>query len=344
MSNKRFFITIFVVFFILNFIWCFIVYDSDYIFKFKSPKGEYSISNEIYQNSGIANNFTYDSAIIGSSMTENFKPSTFELYFKTYPIKLSYSGSNSYNIELSLSQIFNSKNDVKKVFISLDDYMLFSATEDFYPFIPSYVYEKNLESTFQYLYNKNLFMELNSSFNENKSLSPMEFAYNWNDEFEFSKENCLAGYSYYEDTSNYQIFNGDSRLIVDQNLSRITKYISDNPNCQFYIFFPPYSMAQWFTYSVGSGIDYEIDLQKFACEKLLKFENVKLYYFQDNLDIVTNLNNYKDLGHYCEDINVEIVKLMADNNSLLTTDNYQDILDNWRITAKNYDYKEMFED
>ena len=103
-------------------------------------------------------------------------------------------------------------------------------------------------------------------------------------------------------------------------------------------------MAQWFTYSVGSGIDYEIDLQKFACEKLLKFENVKLYYFQDNLDIVTNLNNYKDLGHYCEDINVEIVKLMADNNSLLTTDNYQDILDNWRITAKNYDYKEMFED
>ena len=41
----------------------------------------YPLHNQRYQNDGIAKHFDYDAVIIGSSMTENFKPSELDELF-----------------------------------------------------------------------------------------------------------------------------------------------------------------------------------------------------------------------------------------------------------------------
>ena len=51
---------------------------------------------QLYSNAGIAKNYAYDSVVIGSSMTENFRPSQLNRLFGGQFVKLCVNGGSSY--------------------------------------------------------------------------------------------------------------------------------------------------------------------------------------------------------------------------------------------------------
>ena len=53
------------------------------------------ITNERYQNAGVAKNFDYDNVIIGNSLSQNFKPSDFNEGFGGNTVKLTSAGSHT---------------------------------------------------------------------------------------------------------------------------------------------------------------------------------------------------------------------------------------------------------
>ena len=78
-----------------------------------------------------------------------------------------------------------------------------------------------------------------------------------------------------------------------------------------------------------------------SIEKLIPYENVKMYYFHSEEDIIMDLDLYMDHIHFNAETNHWMVEEMYRDNYRLTVDNYSEKLDEmWIITEsikENYD-------
>jgi hypothetical protein len=64
--------------------------------------------------------------------------------------------------------------------------------------------------------------------------------------------------------------------------------------------------------------------------------NVELFDFQITKEITHNLNNYKDITHYSQDINYWILEQINKNNFLLNTQNKDNIESTFRNQLIEY--------
>ena len=314
-----------------------IVWWYDPIFKFHKPIMKPKYFDEIYQNSGIANNFDYDSVIIGSSMTENFKISSFNKAFDSNVIKLSYSGMRAKDLDLALSQVLGSKNKIDTILIGLDDNLLDYPKYEFRFNIPTFVYQTNILSSLKYVYNKNLLVNAYEA-----KLNTPDCPYCWYDSVNFGKKYWITDYKYndYSNVPNKKL-NNSEKQIIDNNVKNLINSIKMNPDINFKIFIPPYSIIYWYRNKGEGKINYQLDVQLYVYKKLLKFENVNLYYFQNDLTIVENLDNYKDYSHYSERINEYILTAIASEKNKLTKDNIDNVLMQFRNYLLKYDFSKI---
>lgn len=316
-----------------------IVWWYDPIFKFHKPIMKPKYFDEIYQNSGIANNFDYDSVIIGSSMTENFKISSFNKAFNSNAIKLSYSGMRAKNLDLALSQVLKSKNKVNTILIGLDDSLLGYPKYEFRFDIPTFVYKSDFLSSLKYVFNKELLIKAYEA-----EANDPDCPYCWYDTVNFGKKYWINDYQY-NDYSNVPIkqLSDEEKEIIDKNVSGLINTIKMNPDTNFKIFIPPYSIIYWYLNKGEGKIIYQLDVQLYVYKKLLKFENVKIYYFQNDLNIVENLDNYKDYSHYSESISEYILAAIANEKNILTKDNIDNTLQQFRNYLVTYDFSKIFD-
>lgn len=61
---------------------------------------------------------------------------------------------------------------------------------------------------------------------------------------------------------------------------------------------------------------------------LLEYDNAEVYFYQDDRDIITNLDNYMDMIHFTKEINYDIYDKLSRKEARLTKDNYEQRLDN----------------
>ena len=78
-------------------------------------------------------------------------------------------------------------------------------------------------------------------------------------------------------------------------------------------------------------------------QKLLAYDNVRVFCFQDQREIVCNLNNYADYTHYHADVCRYIVQCFADGSCELTEDNYEEVLGGLAKLAETYDYEAIYD-
>ena len=101
--------------------------------------------------------------------------------------------------------------------------------------------------------------------------------------------------------------------------TRFDEYISqlDFENGEYTFFFPPYSALYWnYAREAGNAETY-LAFKAYAEEKLLEYENVRVFDFQ-NADFMTDLDNYKDYTHYAPEINNWMLGCFANGKYLLT--------------------------
>jgi len=113
----------------------------------------------------------------------------------------------------------------------------------------------------------------------------------------------------------------------------LTEQIEAHPETDFYIFVPPYSMLWWdSTYRDGDTEAYLYNMEQ-AVTTLLNYENVKFFYFQNDREIITNLENYMDTLHFSQEINHYICNCMIEDSHRLTLENYQTVMADMRALA-----------
>lgn len=320
----------------------------DPFFQYHAPlKGyPYKVDNQLSQNPGMARRLDYDSVLLGSSMTASFDTDWFSETLGLNTVKLSYNGALPRDEANIMDIVFEAKQDgVRAVFMAIDQ-SAFSAdvNETKFP-IPEYLYDRNPFNNIRYVLNKDVLL----NYILKPLVDPTErtdwtqlYKPWWTDEY-YNKANVLMYYEPAEEAE--EEMPADAFLAgVKANLEKnICPYIEAHPETEFVFFYPPYSILYWNDVMRQKELNAVIAELEYMTERLLSYENVRLFCFQNQREIVCDLNNYADYTHYHADVCRYIVDCFASGECELTLDNYKEVFADLAALASTYDYDAIYD-
>ena len=291
-----------------------------------------------YQNTGIARHARYDTLITGTSMTQNFRATWFNENFGCNAVRLSFDGGVLQDFDVLLESMFASGNSIKTVYFGLDNYLITSDSElnDIDDRVPEYLTDSNRLNDIKYLLNKDVIFKYIPIYFAYKRSPSYDFyeMHAWdNADPVFSEESVLQQY---ERPARQAVlprdeYTDESELLLDTLL----KYTREHPETDFIFFAPPYSMLYWDDLNLSGKLPATITAMKHVYGELLKQENVRIFYFQNDFERIEDLTNYKDYTHYGTEYNRYMVECFASGKRELTLADYEQILDQMENYAEN---------
>ncbi|MDE7016839.1 MAG: SGNH/GDSL hydrolase family protein [Lachnospiraceae bacterium] len=307
-----------------------VLFDPFYQYHKPLPGLKSVLTDKEYQCVGTLRHFDYDSLIVGSSVCENYNNHWFDDGFACKTIKAIRSYGATADLCFLLEQAFENQ-DLKYVFYNIDPSSLSADTETTYESsgCPMYLYDKNYLNDISYVLNKSVILEkipymlafsLKSDYDEGNS-------YNWAQWKYFGADLATGMYDRREDILPMLAKTEHAEKLAG-NIALLETQVKSHPETTFKFFFPPYSMLWWDNAYRNGERDYYLYQEEQAIAALLKYENVEIYYYQDEEEIITDLDNYMDMIHFSKEINELICNKLILGEGRLTEENYQERLQN----------------
>lgn len=317
----------------------------DPFFQYHKPLENfpYIVDHQMNQNPGMAKHMEYDSVILGSSMTVNFNTNWFRELMELQTLKLSYSSAFPKDQANIMDIIFDSGHKVDAVFLGID-VITYSGDvkETKYP-IPEHLYDNKVWNDIGYVLNKDVLLEyiLRPIVQPDKTDLATVYASWWTEEY-YNKQWVMHNYVQPEKVEEEA--DPESYLVnVKANLDvNICPYIEANPDTEFYIFYPPYSILFWNDVLQGNHMEATMREYEYITNRLLAYDNVRMFFFPNQEWIISDLNNYADYSHYHPDINRYMTECFASGECEVTEANLKEELDKMRNIVAAYDFEELF--
>lgn len=324
----------------------------DPFFHYHKPLSflSYPLNNERYQNDGIIRHFDYDAVITGTSMTLNFKTSELDALFDVHSVKVSFPGALYKEINENLEKAAEVNPKLKLVVRGLDNLWLLQDAdaagyeESSYP---TYLYDDVLWNDVYYVLNKDVLLHntkgvLGHTLFGQETTSFDDYG-NWNAAFSFGRDAMDAVYHRAEKTEMVQELTEAEREMLRRNLTQnVTDLAEAHPEIDFYLFFTPYSIYYWDNLNQTGALEKQLQIEREAIELLLSYDNIYVFAFSDEFDLICDLDYYKDEIHYSEEINSRILRWMREGEHLLTRDNYQAYCERVGEFYTTFDYEALF--
>jgi len=306
-----------------------------------------------YQNPGLARNYSYDTIIIGSSMTENFVPSYVDKQLGVRSLKLSMSGASAREENLIIQAALNT-GKVKNILWGLDYGSLKGAADrvrnEDTPF-PYYLYDQHMYNDLPYLLSITTLQSSTTVLREHYQKTPpenanLEYLNNWGSWSKFDRdvlvkmwqdeqENRKAGVKLYDKVDGSS---AAMQASFDQN---ILPLIKQNSDVNFIIYYPPYSVLRYRSiYDENPELFYsELQLKRYVFAQLKDCANVKIYDFESDKSLSFNLDKYKDYSHHSQEYNEYIINSIArqDKKYLVTPQNIDLMLSDLKTQVETLD-------
>ena len=269
-------------------------------------------TTQVYANAGVARSYAYDSAVVGTSVTENFRPSQMDSLLGGRFIKLCTSAGTAYNHALLMDLAFRT-HDVKRIVYGLDVYSFIAKVDQTGSDVPMYLYDDNLFNDVSYWLNRSVLGSFLprclKAWGQKQDDSIRDRMYNWAGRDDYGP---IALYTA-SFTPPENPLPADARTqLAQENLNaHLIAYITAHPETQFDIFFPPYSAAEWATMQSKGTLEAMLALRGLCYDALNGYDNVTIFDFSAREDWVLDLNNYKDTLHYGQWINDAIAECIA---------------------------------
>lgn len=331
MSSKKFIKRLIITVLVLIFAVGAVVYVFDPFYHYHKPwLGLKEVLNDKeYQCIGTLRHFDYDTLLVGSSVMENNDNAWYD---EAYGVK-SIKAIRSYGATADLCYLMDEayeNHDIKYVFYNIDPSSLSADAETTYESTgcPMYLYDHNPFNDVQYLFNKDVLFEKIPYMVANSYLGDYDegLSYNWAKWKTFDIQMALGLYYRPIDVVEMQ----DETIYSDKlsaNIALLTKEVADHPETQFMFFYPAYSMLWWDgVYRTGERDAY-IYCEKEMTKALLQYDNVRIFCFQNEPDVITDLYNYMDSIHFSPEINKLMLDQMINGEYEMTLDNYEEVLD-----------------
>ena len=316
----------------------------DPFFQYHKLCDEREVYDERYQNPGLAKNAYYDAVIVGSSMSENFNCEWFDEAYDINALKLTFSGGSAQDWVNAVILAEENQN-VRYVFGNIDISVLGQEYGKVRYELPQYLYDNNFLNDVYYLLNKEILFSHTMKLIEYKGNGNLKNAYAWydNQKESFGHKNVLSLVDYKGDCNNIE----QKKIMIDENTRKTVEQIKETiqkyPDTKFKIFYSPYSIMDYYCYAVAGNINTVLEVYEYSMNELLECENCELYFpTYNNIEMITDLDSYKDLNHYDIDIQYTIFEEMRDGVNRVTKENYREIIQWFRNEIINYDYDELY--
>ncbi len=277
-------------------------------------------TTQVYSNAGIVRSYEYDSIVVGTSVTENFRPRQMDELLGGRFIKLCSSAGTAYNHAILMDLAFQT-HDIKRVVYGLDVYSFIRGLEETGTQMPMYLYDDNPFNDVQYWLNRsvlgNFLPRCLRTWGQTQTDQLRDTMYLWQDQYRFGAEYALKGISFRP---------AETRLPADAYIetaaanlqTHLIPFIESNPQTQFDIFFPPYSAAEWVKMESNGTFDALLALRRLCYDALSGYDNVRIYDYAVQEHWVLRIDFYKDSLHYNQWVNDRIVEYIAAGNNLVT--------------------------
>lgn len=262
-------------------------------------------------NNGLARNYNYNTAIIGSSTSQNILKEDVDRLFNTDSVNIALSGSTALE-HRNLLNLVVKKENIKRIIYGLD---YFSYNREGVT-IEIIDYGKNKRELLKYIFNittlkNNLKIIVKNLLKRNTKNWIYTHSY-WGKGFKFTEENLLT----FDSNTQFGAQNlgtmkeiklGYKYKILKYNFDEFLKIVEKNKNIEYIIYLPPYSSLYWYFLERYNSLKEVLEFKKYIYEKSKNYSNIFIYDFQGRSDIVNNLDNYKDSVHFSDLISKKII-------------------------------------
>ncbi|MBR0091379.1 MAG: hypothetical protein IJP92_06750 [Lachnospiraceae bacterium] len=299
------------------------VYLIDPFFHYHAPRPGlfYPIRLERYQNDGIIRHFPYNAMITGTSLTENFRTSELDALFGTKSIKVPFNGGSYKEINDNVLLALRSNPELRYVVRVLDanrflqeaDYMQEQAAD-----YPVYLYNENPFDDVQYLLNKEVvFYQCLPVLDARKrgeagGHTSFDTYVNWNANYSFGKDAVLGTGTRYVPPKEIHALSAEEKTMLLENIEQnVIAAAGAYPDKTFFYVVSPYSIAWWGSLWQNGDLEKQLEIEEITIRRMLEADNIRVFSYNTDPDIIANLDNYKDMLHYGEWINSLMLRDMA---------------------------------
>lgn len=352
-KTKRWLVAFLIIFVsILSILGAFVaIVDPYFHYHAPLPIAKYELKLERYQNNGIVKHFEYDAIITGSSMTECFKTSELDALFGTNSVKVPFAGSSYKEINDNLEIAIKYNPDIKMIVRGLDMNRFFDDMDTMvYEEYPDYLYDDFVWNDAAYLFNKDVLITALQNVHGYLVDGSQEMSFdsyaNWSEYEIYGREAILADYDWesMEVVEKQETITPEEYAKMEANIEQnIVQLAKDNPDIEFYIFFAPYGIYCFDWWNRQGLLEKHILAEKYFIEKLLPYDNIHVFSFLTEYDVICNPDNYKDLAHYSGDVNSMILQWMYEGKHEMTYDNYEEHCRQVWEFYTGYDYDGLYE-
>ena len=300
--------------------------------------------SERYQAAGLAKNVPADTVLMGTSLAANYRRSEIAETFGTTAVRITIPDGYLSEFDKTMDVLFRSQ-DPQRVIFGLDANILVRDESGLTSAMPDYLYNDNPFDDVKYLINKDTLYYSAYVLMANRwdEADTLDEGFTWDGDVWWNHATALANYTRPEITGETLPADAYLRHASD-NLDVVEGWITAHPETEFDIFFPPYSILFWDkTARLGEteAVFAALDL---AYERLLQYDNVRLYNFLMDPDIVLDLDNYCDYVHHSGAVCTQVLAKMAAGECRMTEENYRDTLAQWRDFVVDYDYEKYWDE
>ena len=299
--SRRFVRAFFISFLLLTFCFVGVVAVVDPYYRYHAPVAGLPLRlvDGRHQNPGLARNFPYDTLLVGTSVTANFDPAVLDEALGCQTQKLIVLGGFLSDFDATLEVAFQDR-PIRQVFWGMDSNIMVRSEEEKTDQLPDYLYHLSPLGDLSYLLNKEmLFWDVTDV--ARLALRGEDEArlggFAWGEDWQWNWDGALLNYErpeIVEEPLEPEAFLGNVRDNWDVALT----YIEGYPETQFTIYLAPYSILFWDKMVRSGQLEATLTAHQWFLEEACALPNVEIFYFMDDWEIITDLNNYCDYIHY----------------------------------------------
>lgn len=308
-----------------------------YLFLGTQPKPYIYVPNERFQIAGMARHEQYDTAVLGTSMIENFSDKYLSKKLDANVLRLPINASYITEQIAVLDTVKKHNEDAKTIIWAIDYRTVDIEKGDIYSLnnvkFPEYMYDKSQLNDWKYIVNHNNFYMALKQFRMRKTgENPFDYfvldretlnTWNWRN---FNANLIIQDYKDLY-TGNKNLYDKINHLPIDTVKNTIDQTlieaIEKYPDTEFKLLYPPKGILWYKLLDQENMLETKLDALTYIVDQASRYPNVEIYNFQNVFELTEDLSIYHDITHFSNKGNYYMADAIAEKRHLTTPESFR---------------------